>query len=186
LPIGEVIEILHIELLGIKTIQIDESQLNGFDNENCQLISMSDIPRTSSDVFQFTQDEQDFCFSEQFNARLRASNSPYIILLLGDARTGKSTRGNQLLAHEPKSRKPFKAEMGLVPITRGFQYVGPLKFRDLETIHHIRLQVPSDPDIFVIDCEGLHSLVEATPTLKKAMFSLSQLASMTVLVQNKQ
>jgi flagellar biosynthesis GTPase FlhF len=147
---------------------------------------MSDARQATADVFQFTPNENDFWMSPRFERDLRASHCPFLIILVGNARAGKSTRANQTVRHELTPDEPFVAETGGDPITMKFQYVGPLKFGDLARIHGIDLQVDSNPDIFVIDCEGLHSLGETTPVLKQATFALSQIASMTVLVMKDQ
>jgi hypothetical protein len=68
------------------------------------------------------------------------------------------------------------------PVTKRFQYFGPFKFDHRSQIHGIPLSVPCDPDLFLIDCEGLHSLSSTTAFLKQATFALSQMVSMTVLV----
>jgi hypothetical protein len=137
-------------------------------------------------VFEFSQDETDFWPSKQFSADLTASHCPFIIMFVGNGRVGKSTRLNQLLLHKLKSDIPFKACSGVDPVTMKFQYVGPLKLQDLAEIHNIDLQIESDPDIFFIDCEGLHSLGNTTAVLKQATFALSQMASMTILVMKEQ
>jgi ribosomal protein L35AE/L33A len=47
-------------------------------------------------------------------------------------------------------------------------------------------QKASDPDVFVVDCEGVNSLGEATAILKQATFALAQMASMIVQVMKGQ
>jgi hypothetical protein len=141
---------------------------------------------TTHEVFDFTPDEKDFRLNKRFRQTLIRSHSPFLIILIGNGRTGKSTRANQLLCHELSLEKPFTAAGGLDPITKYFQYVGPLKFSKLSQIHKIQLEVKGDPDIFIIDCEGLNSFGETTPALKQATFALSQMSSMTLLVLKDQ
>jgi hypothetical protein len=138
------------------------------------------------EVFEFSQDETDFRPSKQFVKDLSESESPLLILFVGNGRAGKSTRANQLLLHELQPDSPFEADSGPSPITKQFQYVGPLKFGQLSEIHGITLDVRGDPDIFIIDCEGLHALESTTATLKQATFALSQMVTMTVLVMKDQ
>jgi hypothetical protein len=107
-------------------------------------------------------------------------------MLVGNGRVGKSTRSNQLLLHEIRPNDPFQAENGAQPVTMKFQYAGPFKFGQLAQLHNVDLKVESDPDIFLIDCEGLHSLGKTTPVLKQATFALSQMVSMTILVMKEQ
>jgi septin family protein len=137
-------------------------------------------------VFEYSRDETDFWPSKQFSADLMASHYPFIIMFVGNSRVGKSAHLNQLLLHKLKSDIPFEAFSGADPVTMKFQYLGPWKFRQLSQIHSIDLHVTSDPDIFLIDCEGLHSLGKTTAVLKQATFSLSQMVSMTVLVMKEQ
>jgi septin family protein len=137
-------------------------------------------------VFDFSKSETDFRPSEQFKIDLAASRYPFIVVFIGNGRAGKSTRLNQLLLHVLKSDRPFEAYNGGAPVTMKFQYVGPCKFQQFSRLHCIDIQVDSDPDIFLIDCEGLHSLETQTAALKQATFALSQMASMTVLVMKEQ
>jgi hypothetical protein len=137
-------------------------------------------------VFDFSQNDTDFTPSARFANHLLHSHCPFIILLVGNGRVGKSTRANQILTHKLNEDEPFLSDSGLDPVTTKFQYVGPIKFSQLSEIHEISIMVDSDPDIFLIDCEGLHSLGVTTPVLKQATFALSQMSSMTVLVMKDQ
>jgi hypothetical protein len=98
---------------------------------------MSDARHKVCQVFHFSKDEKDIWPSAQFTADLQAAHSPFLIMLVGNGRSGKSTRANQLLLHELQSDEPFEADNGVEPITMKFQYVGPLKFRELSRIHRI-------------------------------------------------
>jgi flagellar biosynthesis GTPase FlhF len=148
---------------------------------------MSTIPPlTVHEVFEFSQQETDFWPSHQFRSDLAASKCPFIIMFVGNGRAGKSTRLNQVVAHELKADSPFESCNGAEPVTMKFQYVGPFKFQHLSQIHGVDLQLESNPDIFLIDCEGLHSLGKTTAVLKQATFALSQMVSMTVLVMKEQ
>jgi hypothetical protein len=149
------------------------------------LTLMSDCSPENRQVFEFSHDQTDFSMTDEFKSDLKSANSPFLIVLVGNGRAGKSTRANQLVKHELEPDGPFVADSGMDPVTMGFQYVGPFKFGTLAQIHGIELNVDGDPDVFLIDCEGLHSLGEATPALKKATFALSQLASITLLVMGE-
>jgi hypothetical protein len=137
---------------------------------------------TIHEVFEFSQDETDFWPSKQFQADLTTAFCPFIIMFVGNSRAGKSTRLNQLVLRKLHSNAPFKAARGLDPVTMKFQYVGPLKFGELSHIHGIDLEVNSNPDIFLVDCEGLYSLGTTTKVVEQATFALSQMVSMTVLL----
>jgi hypothetical protein len=139
-------------------------------------------PLQPKDVFVFYNNDTDFLPSEDFTDDLERSQSPVIILFVGNGRSGKSTRLNQLLSNDLRPDGPFEADDGIEPVTMKFQYVGPLKFADLAQIHKIQLNVTSDPEVFLIDCEGLGSLSERTPALEQATFALAQMATLTVLV----
>jgi hypothetical protein len=149
-------------------------------------IVMSEVRLSPRQVLVFSQDEKEFRPSEAFINDLKTSNRPFIIMFVGDGRAGKSTRANQLVKHELQMDEPFDALNGSEPVTMKFQYAGPIKFAHLANTHNLQLHVDNDPDIFIIDCEGLHSLGLTTATLKQATFALSQIVSMTVLVMNGQ
>jgi hypothetical protein len=103
-------------------------------------------------------------------------------MFVGNGRVGKSERLNQLLTRRLGHRGPFRSEEGPYRVTAAFQFCGPIKLADLGHLHGIDLSSQKDPDIFVVDCEGLHSLSDTTPGLKKATFALVQMSSLTVLV----
>jgi hypothetical protein len=106
-------------------------------------------------------------------------------MIVGNGRAGKSTRANQLLRHELESGAPFEALDGCEFVTMQFQYVGPFKFAQLEQIHTVRLDLHTDPDVFIVDCEGLHSFGKTAIVLMQATFALAQIVSLTVLVSKE-
>jgi hypothetical protein len=138
------------------------------------------------DMFEFDCDGSDFKLAPDFLRVFESSRNPFIILFIGNTRAGKSTRINQLLTRELKAISPFVAAGGAWPITKAFQSATPLTFEDLSQIHGISLSTKSHPDIFLVDCEGLHSLEETSPGLKKATFALAQISSLIVLVMKEQ
>jgi GTPase SAR1 family protein len=147
---------------------------------------MSDLEPEPQEVLEFTTDEQDFHLSPKFVNDMKAANSPFVIAFIGNGRVGKSTRANQLIRRELLTSRPFESQSGTEPVTMKFQYVGPIPFSELGTIHKVSLAPVADQSIFIIDCEGLYSLGETTPLLKQATFALLQIASMVVLVVNDQ
>jgi hypothetical protein len=54
-----------------------------------------------------------------------------------------------------------------------FEYAGPFKFHQLSQIHNLDLYLESDPDIFLIECEGLHSLGNTPAVLKSNICIIS-------------
>jgi hypothetical protein len=61
---------------------------------------------------------EDFWPSQDFLADFGQSAFPFIIMLMGNGRAGKSTRANQILLHELAADTPFEAENGVEPVTR--------------------------------------------------------------------
>jgi hypothetical protein len=133
-------------------------------------------------VFDFDERGDNFEFSADFLRLFKAAENPMIIMFIGSTRAGKSTRLNQLLTKVLRADLPFESLGGADPVTSKFQFCGPLDFSELGQIHGIDLQAKSKTDLFLVDCEGLHSLEKATPGLKKATFALSQMANLTVSV----
>jgi hypothetical protein len=123
-----------------------------------------------------------FQLSPAFDEALRRAHNPFIVLFVGNARAGKTTRANQLLTHQLEDIGPFEAASGLDPVTMGCQFVNPVTFAKLSQIHNIILDVPTNPEVFLIDCEGLNSLGHSTQSLKRAIFALAQLASLVIIV----
>jgi hypothetical protein len=122
----------------------------------------------------------------QFQRALQASKDPHIILFMGCTRAGKSTRLNQIITREHKLdlTGPFVARGGSKAVTVGFQFCGPISFDELNHIHNLGLTIDEtrNPDIFLIDCEGMDHLDGSCPGFGKSMFALSQLSSVNVIV----
>jgi hypothetical protein len=91
-----------------------------------------------------------------------------------------------MLRHQLNPNGPFESYNGSDPVTKKFHYVGPFKFQFFSEVHRIDVHVNSDPDVFLIDCEGLHSLEKTTTVLQQATFALSQIVSMITLVMKEQ
>jgi hypothetical protein len=128
------------------------------------ILMIDESPFPFREVLTFSPDETDFRPSVAFENDLKASHCPFIIMLGGSGRVGKSTRANQILTHNLKADSPFQAMNGSDPVTMQFQYAGPIKFGELAAIHNLQLQVDHETDIFMIDCEGLYSLGATTAT----------------------
>jgi hypothetical protein len=139
---------------------------------------MTDTDLKHKEVFEFSSNDNDFRPSAQFVRDLTASRFPCLIMFIGNTRAGKSTRTNQIIQHELRPDGPFISDSGVTAITKRFQSLHDHLF----AIHDVPLPVHSNPDLFLIDCEGLHSLGHTTPVLKQATFALSQIVTMTVLV----
>jgi hypothetical protein len=134
------------------------------------------------DVLLFNTEKTDFDLSQEFLKTLEDSSNPLIVMFVGGGRVGKSERLNQLLTQRLGQGGPFESDAGADPIITAFQFCRPIRFADFSRLHNIELTGEKDPDFFLVDCEGLHSLSDATPSLKKATFALAQMSSLTVLV----
>jgi hypothetical protein len=133
------------------------------------------------EVFEFSEDGTDFWPSQRFRNDMIAPKYPFLVMFWAVPELA-----DQLLLHEIRPEHPFEAMNGADPVTMQFQSVGPVKFDQLARTHNVLLTIESDPDIFIIKCEGFHCMGETTPALKQATFSLSQMVSMTVLVMKEQ
>jgi hypothetical protein len=142
------------------------------------MLSLSRWP--IKDVLEF--DGTEFKFSFAFNKALENSPNAFIVMCVGLARSGKSSLLNHLITNNIEGRQPFPAFAGAFPVTQKFQFCGPLKFGDLSRIHAQDFSGTSDPDLFLIDCEGLASLAGTSPGLPKALFALGQISSVIILV----
>jgi hypothetical protein len=103
-------------------------------------------------------------------------------MFVGNCRAGKSTGSNQLILHELYVDIPIKADQWSDPVTRQFPDVGPFKYRAFSRIHGIQLPIGPDPDVFVVDCEGVAILGETTAALKQATFTLAYMTNIIVYV----
>lgn len=141
-------------------------------------------------------EEGRFWLSDQFRGKLQQSQNAFIIMFIGNLRSGKSQRLNQLLTKKLRSKSPFKTLQGKDPVTRNFQECGPFKFQDFGQFHEINLSSSTDPDIFLIDCEGLNAIENDSDKiseeeqvirslLRKAMFALTQISGVTILVMKE-
>jgi hypothetical protein len=141
-----------------------------------------DVSLKIYDAIEFDNDSSSFTLSSWFREDLLKSDNPIIVLFFGNSRTGKSLRLNQLLTRRIIPTAPFLSRGGLNPITKNFQYC-PIPMSSLATIHNMKNSDKNDdPTVFLIDCEGLSSLVSESKLLHKAMFALSQIALVNVLV----
>jgi hypothetical protein len=140
------------------------------------------IPVRVQEVFTFGADQSDFELSPEFRQALEKSPNPLVVTILGNSRVGKTERLNQLVTRTLLGKGPFLSNEGAEPVTKTFQFCGPIQFAELARLHKLDLTSEMDPDIFLIDCEGLHSLAATRPGLKRATFALAQISTLPVLV----
>jgi protein required for attachment to host cells len=72
-----------------------------------------------------------------------------------------------------------------MPITEHFQAIGPYKLEQLGEFQQIHLSSIKNSDIFLIDCEGMNNLLAESMSLRKAMFALTQISSIHVMVMKE-
>jgi hypothetical protein len=123
----------------------------------------------------------DFNLSPEFTQALNQSDSPFIVILVGNGRVGKSTRANQILTKELSATQPFETACGQDPVTEGCQFV-KVPFSHLNNLHKLGLQIQENRDLFLVDCEGLNSIAGTTPWLVKAIFALAQIVGFVIVV----
>jgi hypothetical protein len=135
------------------------------------------------EVMELAPDGSDFRLTKELVDALNASTNPFLILFFGNSRAGKSTRINQVVTKRILPTGPLRALAGFRPVTHGFQAIGPLSFEHLFQTHGISLPTVLSIDLFLVDCEGMNSLEQSSPGLKKAIFSLIQISNLHVLVR---
>ena len=122
-----------------------------------------------------------FTLADDFKILLKNSSNPNFILIVGPARSGKSTLSNMILNPVIKPEKEvFKTDEGSLPVTFEIQYI-TIKLSEIIKAH----QLPDpgfDSDIFLIDCEGLDSLEDVTLGLRKAICTFLQISSVNLYV----
>ena len=122
-----------------------------------------------------------FSLTQDIKDLLKNSSNPNFILIIGPARSGKSTLSNMLLNPEIKPEKEvFKTDEGNVPVTFEIQYT-TVKLSEIIRAH----QLPDpgfDSDLFLMDCEGLDSLGDVTLGLRKAICTFLQISSVNLFV----
>lgn len=122
--------------------------------------------------------------TQEFTNELIRSKDPLLILLIGEGRTGKSTRGNQLVKGVLVAKEPFKTQDGHSPVTIGVDFVGPIKYRDLLPNHQVLTNVNRDSDVFILDCEGAYNLDDKDKEnmIRKLRIAFMQICTISAFV----
>jgi hypothetical protein len=122
----------------------------------------------------------------EFSRALQQSQFPLVVLFMGYSRAGKSTRLNQIVTkgNSLNLRGPFVARGGSDAVTVGFQACGPIPFDQLNDFHGLGLTIDRNrnPDVFLVDCEGMDHLDGSSPGFGKSMFALAQISAVNVIV----
>lgn len=123
-----------------------------------------------------------FHLSPELKEDLRSSIRPNILLLVGPARSGKSSLGNVIIHHSFNPEiETFKTDEGNIPVAMEIQYC-KLMLSDLLRINGIDMNLSFDSEIFIFDCEGIDSLDNVTVLLRKAIMSLLQISTVNIFV----
>jgi hypothetical protein len=124
-----------------------------------------------------------FELTDEFRRSLLASPRVFLVVLLSKDRAGTSTRGNQLIQGNVRADQPFRSNGGTRPVTTGIMFSGPYQFGDLfGGVAAQFANVPSNPDVFFLDCEGLDSDFDQTRGIRQAVIAAATIANMTILV----
>lgn len=123
-----------------------------------------------------------FALTEDLKSDLQSSKMPSIILIVGPARSGKSTLANILLKPAiHQENEPFKTQEGNRPVTMKIQYV-KINLSDILTAHNLDVSIDFDPELLIFDCEGINSLDITTQSLRKAIFTFMQISTVNIYV----
>lgn len=126
--------------------------------------------------------ESTFALSDQLKQDLSMSINLSIILVVGPARSGKSTLCNILLIPKLCPEKViFLTDEGNTPVTMEIHYA-IIKLSDLLRIHNLDIGSYIDSDLFIFDCEGIDSLGKVTESLRKAIFTFLQISTVNIFV----
>ena len=129
--------------------------------------------------------------SEDFIQVLEKCNRPHIICIYGDARTGKSTKMNQIINGTESDnyfdlKEPFKTKREIhTTETKGCNFYGPVKIKDIVDknnidIHEINSEILSD-ELFFVDTEGLRSIDNTTKSCVSGILTILQISSVKIL-----
>ena len=129
--------------------------------------------------------------SEEFINILKKCKNPHIICIYGDARTGKSTKMNQIINGINANNyfnlnQPFKTLREIhTTMTKGCNFYGPIKIEDIASkndidIGEINRQIIND-ELFFVDTEGLKTIDNTTKSCVSGILTVLQIASIKIL-----
>jgi hypothetical protein len=149
-----------------RTEQCDRRSILHWQNQQHEDAHYNPIPVQIRSLLTFN--ESDFELSPEFREALGQPSRALIIILVGGDGVGTSGRLNQIVIRNLRMMCPFRSEPGTSPVTDAFQFCGPIKFADFGRLDGIDFRSTKDPDIFMVDCEGLYALSQTAPGAKKA------------------
>ena len=129
--------------------------------------------------------------SDQFIEILKKCKHPHIICIYGDARTGKSTKMNQIINGTISEnyfdlKEPFKTLREIhTAMTKGCNFYGPIKIADIANknntdINELNKDILND-ELFFVDTKGLKTIDNTTKSFVSGILTILQIASIKIL-----
>ena len=151
---------------------------------------MSNIEPNWFSLFK-NNDNIDEGISEKFIEVLQKCTRPHIICIYGDARTGKSTKMNQIINGTVANnyfdlKKPFKTLREIhTTMTKGCNFYGPIKIKDIASNNNIDInefnnEIIND-ELFFVDTEGLRTIDNTTKSCVSGILTILQISSIKIL-----
>lgn len=129
--------------------------------------------------------------TKKASKKLSSSNNPCIVLFFGDLRIGKSTLASHIISGPSSDilKTIFKTAGSSIACTHNINAYGPIKCVDFAKSYGIQREDIKNKnwnrDIFIIDSEGLNSLLTSeTSWLKQALLAMLPINSLTFYVAN--
>ena len=129
--------------------------------------------------------------SEKFIEILKKCKHPHIVCIYGDARTGKSTKMNQIINGIQSEnyfdlKGPFKTLREIhTAMTKGCNFYGPIKIADIANKNNIDInEIDRDiinDELFFVDTEGLKTIDNTTKSCISGILTILQIASIKIL-----
>ena len=128
--------------------------------------------------------------SKDFKEILKNCKNPHIICIYGDARTGKSTKMNQIINGTKSEnyfdlKTPFKTLREIhTTMTKGCNFYGPIKAGKIANLNNLNKsdyeEIEND-ELFFVDTEGLNSIDETTKSCVSGILTILQVAAIKIL-----
>ena len=136
-------------------------------------------------------DNIDEGISDKFIEVLKKCARPHIICIYGDARTGKSTKMNQIINGTTANnyfnlKQPFETRREIYStMTKGCNFYGPIKIKDIANKNNIDIceidkEIIND-ELFFVDTEGLRTIDKTTKSCVSGILTILQIASIKIL-----
>lgn len=136
-------------------------------------------------------DNIDEGISEDFIEVLKQCSHPQIVCIYGDARTGKSTKMNQIINGVKADnyfdlKEPFETYRQIITAkTKGCNFYGPIKVKEICKNNNIDIQEIEEEiindDLFFVDTEGLKTIDNTTKSCVSGILTVLQISSIKIL-----